>query len=121
VLELNELLLHPGTTAEDLGAIIDALASLGDPEAVEGLATFVQRYHADESIAKESPALHSAAKLLLALADGDAEESARARTVLWAVADDPLCEPNLAAFIATGLRALPARRDGEATTMVATE
>lgn len=120
--ELNALLLHPGTTAEDLATIIDALASLGDPGAVEGLATFVQRYHADESIAKESPALRSAATLLLAYADGGDEQSARARAVLWAVADDPLCEPNLAAFIATGLRALPARRDGDdATTIVAAE
>ena len=32
--------------------------------------------------------------------------------MLRAVADDPLCEPHLRAFIATGLRALPAVRDG---------
>lgn len=109
--ELTALMLDPGTSAEDLVAIVEALGQLGDPGAVDGLATFLQRYHADESIVKESPVLFEAAKLLLEHAGGESAASSVARTALWAVADDPLCEPHLRAFVATGLRALPSARD----------
>jgi hypothetical protein len=109
--ELTALLLHPGTSAEDLVQIVDALTQLADPGAVEGLATFLQRYHADESIVKESPVLFATTTLLLAHAQSDSRESSVARAALRAVADDPLCEPHLRAFVATGLRALPAVRD----------
>ncbi len=109
--ELTALMLDPGTSAEDLVAIVEALAQLGDPGAVDGLATFLRRYHADESIVKESPVLFATATLLLEHASGDSPESSAARTALWAVADDPLCEPHLRALVSTGLRALPAARD----------
>ena len=119
--ELTALLLHPGTSAEDLVEIVDALAVLQDPSAVDGVATFLRRYHADESIVKESPVLFAATRLLLTQAEGDARESSEARAVLRAVADDPLCEPHLRAFIATGLRALPAVRDrGDANVLATT-
>jgi outer membrane protein assembly factor BamB len=112
--ELTALLLHPGTSADDLVRIVDALALLGDPAAVDGVATFLRRYHADESIVKESPVLFSAAKLLLRHAERDTPEGSAARTALWAVADDPLCEPHLQALVAARLRALPAAHGGDA-------
>jgi hypothetical protein len=108
VAELGELLLDPGTSARDLVEILRALTVLHDPDAVGELALFVRRYHADQLVAYESPALISAAALLLVHArePGGAREPARA--ALHDAADDPLCEPNLRAFIAQGLSALPA-------------
>lgn len=122
--QLSQLLLHPGTRAVVLVEIVDTLAKLRDPAAVDAVATFVRRYHADQVVAYESNALHAAAELLLAHAatpardDGDTGAAAgeRALTALQAVADDPLCEPALRAFIAHGLRELAAETVDERST-----
>jgi hypothetical protein len=112
--QLAALLLHPGTRPIELVEIVETLAKLRDPAAVDAVATFVRRYHADQVVAYESTALRAAAELLLehaatAARDDDsiaAAASDRALTALSAVADDPLCEPVLRAFIAHGLRQL---------------
>jgi len=109
--QLAALLLHPGTRAALLVDIVETLAKLRDPAAVDAVATFVRRYHADQVVAYESNALRAAAELLLdhaatpARDDGGIGAAAgeRALTALRAVADDPLCEPVLRAFIAHGL------------------
>lgn len=75
----------------------------------------MRRYHADQVVAYESCALRGAAELLVVHAAMPAQDergqgptaAERARTVLRAVVDDPLCEPALRAFIADGLRGLP--------------
>jgi len=106
--ELSALLLHPGTRTDDLVAIVDALAALGDPRALPAVATFVQRYHADDVIAGESTALVSAAALLLAHAGADDPGRGHAYAVLRGVVDDPMCDARLRSFVWTGLRELPA-------------
>ncbi|HWB80285.1 MAG TPA: PQQ-binding-like beta-propeller repeat protein [Nannocystaceae bacterium] len=107
VRELSELLMHPGTRSEDLVEIVRALAELKDPGAVEAVATFVRRYHADQLVAYESSALVSAAALLFVHAKQRGPARAPARAALEDAADDPLCEPSLRAFIAHGLDELP--------------
>lgn len=119
VAELGELLLHPGTRPIELVEIVRTLAQLRDPAAVDALATFLRRYHADQAVAYESTALGAAAELLLVYAadattanaaDGASTDAPaagdRALAALRAVAGDPLCDPALRAFIAHGLRRL---------------
>lgn len=123
IAELSALLLHPGTRPIELVEIVKTFARLRDPGAVDALATFVRRYHADQVVAYESSALRGAAELLLVHSASPAPDehgqatspAERARTVLRAVVDDPLCEPALRAFIADGLRALPAESPDERT------
>ncbi len=107
--ELGGWLLHPGTAPSDLVEIVRAIAELDDPTAVETVATFVQRYHADTVVAYESPALVLAAEWLAHHAEtGQGATARRAHEVLAALAADPLCEANLRATIARRLRAMPA-------------
>ncbi len=122
VAELGALLLHPGTRPVDLVEIVKTLARLRDPAAVDALATFLRRYHADQTVAYESTALRATAELLLehaaddAMPDDDAGE--RARIALVAVAADPLCEPALRALIAQGLRRLAAESPDDRTPLL---
>lgn len=131
--ELTALLLHPGTRPVELVEIVETLSRLRDPAAVEALATFVRRYHADQVVAYESTALRAAAELLLVYAGSEAPNAQvavqvaaqaaaqRARTVLEAVAGDPLCEPALRAFIARGLHRLAEQSpDDRATSLLST-
>ena len=131
--ELTALLLHPGTRPVELVEIVETLSRLRDPAAVEALATFVRRYHADQIVAYESTALRAAAELLLVYAGSEAPNAPvaapvaaqaaaqRARTVLEAVAGDPLCEPALRAFIARGLHRLAEQSpDDRATSLLST-
>jgi hypothetical protein len=108
VAELGGWLLHPGTAPADLVEIVRALAELDDPSAVETVATFVQRYHADTVVAYESTALVLAAEWLADhAAAGQGPTALRAREVLAALAADPLCEALLRATIARRLQELP--------------
>ncbi len=110
IAELGRLLLAPSTGAEDLVAIVEAFAILDDPRAVLPVAAFVTRYHADEQIVAESPALHLAARVLL-----QHVENGEALAVLRRVAEDPLCAPSLRTVIMGGLgelRVAAARRAG---------
>jgi outer membrane protein assembly factor BamB len=122
VAELGGWLLHPGTAASDLVEIMRALAELDDPSAVETVATFVQRYHADTVVAYESTALVLAAEWLADhAAAGGSEAAQRARDVLAALVADPLCEAQLRATISRRLQAMPAAasdRDDERSALV---
>ncbi len=104
IAELGRLLLDPTTTATDLVRIVDAFATLDDARAVEPVATFVTRYHADDQIVAESTALHEGARVLLQHVD-DATAGPRALAVLRRVVDDPLCAPSLRTVIVRGLAA----------------
>jgi len=110
--ELGLLLLDPGTTSDDLQRIVEALTLLDDVRAIDAVARFVARYHADTQIVAESGALHAAARLLLQHAD-DAQAGRRAREVLVAVVADPLCEPSLRTVIVRGLADLEAGAAGD--------
>jgi hypothetical protein len=112
VVELGALLLDPGTPAEDLQRIVEALTLLDDVRAIDPVAKFVARYHADPTIVKESGALHGAARLLLQHAD-DADAGRRARQVLVGVVADPLCEPSLRTLVVRGLADLEAGPAGD--------
>jgi hypothetical protein len=122
VAELEGWLLHPGTAASDLVEIVRALAELDDPSAIETVARFVQRYHADTVIAYESTALVLAAEWLADhAAAGRTQAASRAREVLAALVADPLCEATLRATISRRLQAMPASgsdRDDERPALV---
>jgi hypothetical protein len=109
--DLVEHLLHPGTPATDLPELVGALAEMKQSEAVEGLATFVRRYHADAQVVFESAALQRAVDVLVTRCTPDEENAAFAR-VAWAalheVANDPFTEPSLRAYVTTRLPAEPA-------------
>jgi len=108
VAELGGWLLHPGTAASDLVEIVRALAEIDDPSAIETVATFVQRYHADTVVAYESTALVLAAEWLADhAAAGSTAAALRAREVLAALVADPLCEAQLRATISRRLQAMP--------------
>lgn len=109
---LTELLLDPNTPPFELVEVVQTLDEIGDPAAVVAVARFVRRYHADQAVAYESPALQGAAQLLLHHAAGeDADAATTARDALESVARDPLCEPALRAFISRGLSTLAAAPD----------
>jgi hypothetical protein len=100
-------LLHPGTAASDVAEIARALRALDRPEATEGLAEFVLRYHADPEVVHESDAMRSAVDALIARVEigaGDASEALAARTLVELV-DDPFTEAGLQAYIAARLPA----------------
>lgn len=102
IAELGRLLLDPRTAADDLVRIVEALATLDDARAVDAVARFVSRYHADAQIVAESSAMHAAARLLLQHTD-DAAAGPGALVVLRRVVDDPMCEPSLRTVIVRGL------------------
>jgi hypothetical protein len=106
---LVEHLLHPGTPATDLPEVVAALADLRQREAVEGLATFLRRYHADPQVVFESEALLRAVDVLVvrcsdAEPDEDSELAKIASAALSEIAIDPFTEPSLREYIATRLR-----------------
>lgn len=110
---LVDHLLHPQTPPADLGELVDALAEVGRVQAVEGVATFVRRYHADPQVVYESDALERAIDMLGSVA-GDtgadpesADVAARALLEVWR---DPFTEPTLRAYMQPRLEALPASR-----------
>lgn len=99
-------LLHPGTRDTDLTEIAGALVAVGHPGAIDGVATFVRRYHADPQIVYASRALQLCIDYLAAQADGQETSSAGARVaraVLRDVWRDPFTEPSLRAYIAPRL------------------
>jgi outer membrane protein assembly factor BamB len=109
---LTELLLDPNTPPFELVEVVQTLDEIGDPAAVVAVARFVRRYHADQAVAYESPALQGAAQLLLHHAAGeDADAASVARDALESAARDPLCEPALRAFISRGLSTLAVAPD----------
>lgn len=97
-------LLHPATSSADLGAIMDALSELDHEDAIAGVATFVQRYHADPDVLYESSALKVAVAFLARHTDGERPQGRRARQALHAVAGDPFTDVTLRGYI---LAALP--------------
>lgn len=109
---LTELLLDANTPPFELVEVVQTLDEIGDPAAVTAVARFVRRYHADQAVAYESPALQGAVQLLLRHAAGeDADAASVARDALESAAHDPLCEPALRAFISRGLSTLAAAPD----------
>ncbi|MCR9161135.1 MAG: PQQ-binding-like beta-propeller repeat protein [Nannocystaceae bacterium] len=89
--DLVALLNHPSTDASDLDPLVRALGDLGTAEALEGVATFLRRYHADEGVLYESAALTSAVDVLVAHAEQQA--------LLQRVLDDPFTAPALRDYI----------------------
>ncbi len=100
---LAVLLLDPGTSAAELVEVVETLAQLRDPAAVDPLVTFVRRYHADQAVAYESTALRQATAALLSMSGDDGAHAELAADALREVVADPLCEPALRAFIHAGL------------------
>lgn len=104
---LVEHLMHPATGASDLAEVARALATLGGPTATDGLAEFVQRYHADPEVVYESRALHVAVDHLAAqpaeATTTDDDGALNPAATLGAVLRDPFTEPNLRAYIAARL------------------
>ncbi len=95
-------LLHPATSAPDLAEVARALRDLGHPDAVEGVGTFVVRYHADPEVVYESGAMGHAVDYLLAVAGGPPEAAlaaASARGTLDRVLMDPFTDPQLRDYI----------------------
>jgi hypothetical protein len=109
---LVDHLLHPGTPATDLPEIVAALAALRQPDAVEGLASFLRRYHADPQVVFESAALLRAVDALVdhctRRESDDADIARIAWTTLAEIADDPFGEPSLRAYVVARLPAAPA-------------
>ena len=111
-------LLHPGTAAADLPEIV---AALDDLDAVDGLATFVRRYHADPAALYESGALLGAVDVLVDRSrftpTGEEDDEPRARlartawTTLSEIAEDPFTEAALRDYIADRLPEAPAGVD----------
>lgn len=109
---LTDLLLDANTPPFELVEVVQTLDEIGDPAAVTAVARFVRRYHADQAVAYESPALQGAAQLLLRHVGGeDADAATLARDALESAAADPLCEPALRAFISRGLSSLAVAPD----------
>lgn len=108
--DLVEHLLHPNTPPTDLPELVAALSKMPRAEAVDGLATFVRRYHADPQVVHESAALVRAVDVLVARCDPDDDEAELARTAwttLRDIANDPFTEPSLRAYVIGRLPAAP--------------
>jgi hypothetical protein len=103
---LVEHLLHPATRDTDLTEIASALVAVAHPSAVEGVATFVRRYHADAHVVYASKALQLCIDYLAAQADAHEHagpEAKLAQVVLEEVWRDPFTEPSLRAYVAPRL------------------
>jgi hypothetical protein len=103
---LVEHLLHPATRDTDLTEIARALVAVAHPSAVEGVAQFVRRYHADAQVVYASKALQLCVDYLSAQAGDKGQggpEAKLARAVLEHVWRDPFTEPSLRAYIAPRL------------------
>ena len=99
---LVEHLLHPATRDTDLTEIARALVVIDHPAALEGVATFVRRYHADPQVVHASRALQLCIDFLVAQVrpDGASHPDATlARAVLHEVWSDPFTDPSLRAHI----------------------
>ncbi len=97
-------LLHPGTSAADLGVVADALVELGHPQATAGVATFLRRNHADPEVVDETSAVHRAADFLIAQIEQGRSTAGLARQTLEAIVHDPFTDPSLRGHIAPRLR-----------------
>ncbi len=89
-------LLHPATDPRDLVEVARALEDLDRPEALDGVRTFVLRYHADAAVIYESGAMEHAVSYLVSQADAGQEV---ARETLQDVLADPFTDPSIRAYI----------------------
>lgn len=96
VADLVELLNHPSTEAADLDPLVRALGELGTAEALDAVASFLRRYHADDAVLYESAALTSAVDIL-------ARDDAHA-PMLEELLGDPFTAPGLRDYIGARVR-----------------
>jgi hypothetical protein len=108
-----ELLDDPSVSAAGLTRIARALRDLGDSRAVEGVAVFVRKYHADPEVVGESQAMFYGVEFLLAQAFPEQlgrvlpEQSQHARDTLQLVLDNEFTVPVVRTYVEDRLPVVP--------------